>query len=122
MDAPLPIPATPVRFGRRVGNFAIDLRVARYYRRVESFSYLKWARSWIGAREVHFAWDDLRPWFGSIHSFFVKAGRGFYRQFPSTFPSPEDWRAGLWQGAAESADPETERQTEPDAVPVDTAA
>jgi predicted ATP-grasp superfamily ATP-dependent carboligase len=93
-----PTPVTPARFGRRVGSFASDLRVARYYRKVDSMSYWKWLRSWIGARDVHFAWDDPKPWLGSVHSFLLKIKRGNYRGIPETFPTPEQWLAGLWDG------------------------
>jgi predicted ATP-grasp superfamily ATP-dependent carboligase len=95
-----PEPVTPERFGRRVGHLAADVSVARYYRQAERIGYFKWARSWIGATDIYFAWDDLRPWVRSLHLFFIKVGRGVYRRFPPTFPTLEEWHAGRWEAGS----------------------
>jgi len=93
-------PLTPRRMGKRVGILANDIRVARYYRRMErNFSYLKWMWSWVGTRDLYFAWDDLGPFRGYVHTFIDHVRRGRYRGFPPNFPTPEEWAEGRWDGS-----------------------
>jgi D-aspartate ligase len=97
LGEPPPIaPVTTRGFGRRVGNIANDLHAARFHRRHEGLSMLAWLRSWIGARDVHFAWDDLGPFRGYLHAIKDHWRRGKYRELPANYPTPEVWAAGRW--------------------------
>ena len=89
---------TPRRYGRRVGIFMNDLRSARFYHQVDGLSYAKWLWSWIGARDIYFAWDDWGPFRGYIHMFIDHLRRGRLRGFPLSFPTPEQWAQGKWDG------------------------
>ncbi len=97
-EAPPAQPVTPVRFGRRVGIFAKDVQVARFHRYVCGLSRLAWLRSWIGARDTHFAWDDLGPFRGYMHGLIDNWRRGKFRRIPPGFPTLDEWQAGEWDG------------------------
>jgi len=109
-EAPPARPITPKRFGHRVGILANDIHAGRFHRRHEGLSWLSWLRSWVGTRDVYFAWDDLGPFRGYLHTMIDHWRRGKYRDVPQTFPSADDWRAGRWpmpNGLAPSVDPMT---------------
>ena len=98
-EAPPRQAIVPRRYGKRVGIFANDLRSAMYYHRVDGLSYVKWAWSWVGARDLYFAWDDMAPFRGYLHTFVDHLRRGKYKDFPDNFPPPEQWPQGKWNGA-----------------------
>jgi len=49
------------RPGKRVGLLMNDLHSAAFYRDRGELTRLQWLRSWIGTRDLHFAWNDPRP-------------------------------------------------------------
>jgi predicted ATP-grasp superfamily ATP-dependent carboligase len=97
-EPPPPQPVTPKRFGRRVGIFANDLVTARFYRQMGALSRWQWMRSWLRTRDVHFAWDDLPPFYGYLWTMIDHWQRGKLRGFPANFPTIEQWRALQWDG------------------------
>lgn len=91
---------SPRRFGRRVGIFAKDMQAARFYRERGELGRIAWLRSWLGARDTHFAWDDLGPFRGYVHAIIDGWRNGRYRELPSDFPSMPEWADGKHQGSA----------------------
>lgn len=89
---------TPARYGRRVGILAKDIHAARFYRERGELSRLAWLRSWRRARDTHFAWDDLAPFRGYLHGMIDHWRTGRFRTLPPSFPSAEEWNAGVWDG------------------------
>jgi predicted ATP-grasp superfamily ATP-dependent carboligase len=61
-------PVRPVqpRVGRKVFLFEDDYRTFRLTHRLEGLTWGRWLRSLLGARELHFAWDDLRPFLAMV--------------------------------------------------------
>ncbi len=89
-------PVTPKKFGRRVGILAQDLRVAAFHHKNEGLSWIRWAWSWIGVRDLYFAWDDRGPFRGYAHTFIDHLRNGRYRVFPANFPTSREWVEGRW--------------------------
>jgi predicted ATP-grasp superfamily ATP-dependent carboligase len=89
-----------VRFGRRVGLIGPDIHTARFYRRLGQLSIPSWLASWTRANDLHFAWDDLRPFRRYIRLLVRHWREGKYKALPANFPSIDAWRAGDLQSDA----------------------
>jgi predicted ATP-grasp superfamily ATP-dependent carboligase len=99
----LPAPRLRVRLGKRAGLLVHDIYCYKFYRRVGQLSTWRWVLSWMRTRDIHFAWDDLRPFLRYASSIFHRWREGRYRQLPENFPTVEEWRAGEWPPPQEVA-------------------
>ena len=86
----LPKPAPKARAaGKRVGLLAQDIHASNFYRRLGRLSLRSWLWSWLRARDVHFAWDDMGPMRGYFWMMADQWKKGKYRTLPANFPPPE---------------------------------
>ena len=106
---PLPL-QKPTRLGRRAGIFAQDIFSARYYRQLGKLSLARWLWGWLRTRDLHFAWDDLAPFRGYMHTLFDHYRRGKYRDLPANFPTAEEWALGEWPCPTATEGPRAARQ------------
>jgi len=107
----------PTRLGRSVGVLWQDIHSARFYRGLGKLTLFQWARQWLKAREIHFAWDDLSPMRAYVQSMYARWKRGLYKNLPSEFQTVASW----WeQRLAEESRTQTQqpRQTRSETSPL----
>ncbi len=104
-EQPNPVP-TSVRYGRKVGTLSDDFKTFRFYMALGQTTWSRWIWSWLHARDLAFAWDDLRPFHSTLWGILDKWTRGEYSGSP-WLVSPSEWRAGQYQGMV-NAEPMTE--------------
>lgn len=90
---PLPV-QLPKRVGRRVGLIGKDFQSARFLRSVNMLTWRRWVCQWCRTRDLHFAFDDLKPFTGYLHMLIDHVRTGRFRHLPDSFVSVEQWRAG----------------------------
>ncbi len=88
-----------VRLGRRVGLLEQDYMSAKFYRSIGSLSWARWLFQWMRTRDLHFAWDDLRPFRSQLHVLSDHYRRGRFRSLPDGFPTFDEWHEGCWSVA-----------------------
>ncbi|HWB20855.1 MAG TPA: hypothetical protein VG711_11175, partial [Phycisphaerales bacterium] len=109
-----PMPKIRPRLGRSVGILAKDLHAFRFNRRMGTITWFNWLKSWARTRDLYFAWDDLQPFRGYVHTLLDHWKKGIYRD-TSWMPTKESWELGLYRGNSQPklSMPETHVLTTP---------